>query len=182
MSDMSDEFREHWIMPCILCKYMEQFIVTGRNLVQKKLNKNTSASDRMKSNVKLWMHLIYIQSGIIFINVTLFHIHNLYPSYVPLYMYNKQLSQEFLHHFWLRYLDLARDHSVYAPSQWGMALQGNAISHWLGAYTELSLSCIDLARNGNSGCANENSGCAKCHFWWKSPWKLKNFGNFRVCK
>ena len=41
---------------------------------------------------------------------------------------------------------------------------------------------IDLARNGNSGCANENSGCAKCHFWWKSPWKLKNFGNFRVCK
>ena len=26
------------------------------------------------------------------------------------------------------------------------------------------------------------SGCAKCHFWWKSPWKLKNLGNFRVCK
>ena len=41
---------------------------------------------------------------------------------------------------------------------------------------------IDLARNGNSGCANETSGCAKCHFWWKSPWKLKNLGNFRMCK
>ena len=39
----------------------------------------------------------------------------------------------------------------------------------------------DLARNGNSGCANEVLGCAKCHFWWKSPWKWKNLGNFRVC-
>ena len=33
---------------------------------------------------------------------------------------------------------------------------------------------IDLARNGNSGCANEILGHAKCHFWWKSPWKWKN--------
>ena len=33
---------------------------------------------------------------------------------------------------------------------------------------------IDLARNSNSGCANEILGCAKCHFWWKSPWKWKN--------
>ena len=41
---------------------------------------------------------------------------------------------------------------------------------------------IDLARNGNSGCANETSGCAKCLFWWKSPWIWKNCGNFRVCK
>ena len=32
-----------------------------------------------------------------------------------------------------------RDHSVYAPSQWEMALQCNAISHWLDAYTEWSL-------------------------------------------
>ena len=32
-----------------------------------------------------------------------------------------------------------RDHFVYAPSQWEMALQCNAISHWLGAYTEWSL-------------------------------------------
>ena len=38
-----------------------------------------------------------------------------------------------------------------------------------------------LARNGNSGCANEILGCAKCQFWWKSPWKWKNWGNFRVC-
>ena len=29
--------------------------------------------------------------------------------------------------------------SMYAPSQWEMALQCNAISHWLGAYTEWSL-------------------------------------------
>ena len=40
---------------------------------------------------------------------------------------------------------------------------------------------IDLARNGNSGCANEILGCANCHFWWKSPWKWKNWGNSRVC-
>ena len=32
-----------------------------------------------------------------------------------------------------------QDHSVYAPSQWEMALHCNAISHWLGAYTEWSL-------------------------------------------
>ena len=32
-----------------------------------------------------------------------------------------------------------RDHSVYVPSQWEMALQYNAIAHWLGAYTEWSL-------------------------------------------
>ena len=36
---------------------------------------------------------------------------------------------------------------------------------------------IDLARNGNSGCANEILGCAKCHFWRQSPWKWKNCGN-----
>ena len=34
---------------------------------------------------------------------------------------------------------------------------------------------IDLARNDNSGCANEILGCVKCHFWWKSPWKWKNW-------
>ena len=28
------------------------------------------------------------------------------------------------------------DHSVYVPSQWEMELQGNVISHWLGAHTE----------------------------------------------
>ena len=33
---------------------------------------------------------------------------------------------------------------------------------------------IDLARNGNSGCADEILGCAKCQFWWKSPWTWKN--------
>ena len=29
-----------------------------------------------------------------------------------------------------------RDHFVYVPSQWEMALHCNAISHWVGAYTE----------------------------------------------
>ena len=32
-----------------------------------------------------------------------------------------------------------RDHFLYAPSQWEMALQCNAISQWLGTYTEWSL-------------------------------------------
>ena len=32
-----------------------------------------------------------------------------------------------------------RDHSVYASSQWETALQCNAVSHWLGSYTEWSL-------------------------------------------
>ena len=40
---------------------------------------------------------------------------------------------------------------------------------------------IDLARNGNLGCANAILGCAKCHLWWNSPWKWKNNGHFWVC-
>ena len=39
---------------------------------------------------------------------------------------------------WLTYDISYRDHSVYAPNQWEMALQCNAVSHWLGAYTEWS--------------------------------------------
>ena len=35
--------------------------------------------------------------------------------------------------------DITKDHSVYVPSQWEMALHCKAISHWLGAYTEWSL-------------------------------------------
>ena len=34
---------------------------------------------------------------------------------------------------------MIRDHSVYAPSQWETALQCNAVSHWLDAYTKWSL-------------------------------------------
>ena len=41
--------------------------------------------------------------------------------------------------YWQYIEDYIRNHSVYAPSQWEMALQCNAISHWLGAYTEWSL-------------------------------------------
>ena len=36
-----------------------------------------------------------------------------------------------------------RDHSAYMPSQWETALQCNAISHWLGAYTERSLQWVN---------------------------------------
>ena len=32
-----------------------------------------------------------------------------------------------------------RDQSVYVPSQWEMTLHCNVVSHWLGAYTKLSL-------------------------------------------
>ena len=34
---------------------------------------------------------------------------------------------------------IKQDPSAYVPSQWEMALQCDAISHWLGAYTEWSL-------------------------------------------
>ena len=38
-----------------------------------------------------------------------------------------------------------RDQSVYAPSRWEMVLWCNGISHWLGTYTEWSLSsCFPL--------------------------------------
>ena len=37
-----------------------------------------------------------------------------------------------------------RDHPVYLPSQWEMALQCNAISHWLRTYTEWSLVIHDV--------------------------------------
>ena len=33
----------------------------------------------------------------------------------------------------------SRDHFVYAPNQWETTLQCNVVSHWLGAYTKLSL-------------------------------------------
>ena len=39
----------------------------------------------------------------------------------------------------LPYGIIYRDHSVYGPSQWQTALQCNAVSHWLGPYTEWSL-------------------------------------------
>ena len=42
-----------------------------------------------------------------------------------------------------------------------------------GQFYLMCIKGIDLARNGNSGCANEILGCAKCHFWWKSPWKWR---------
>ena len=34
---------------------------------------------------------------------------------------------------------ILKDHFVYAPSQWGTALQCTVVSHWLGAYTNWSL-------------------------------------------
>ena len=40
---------------------------------------------------------------------------------------------------WLWFMQIFRDYSLYAPSQWEMALHCNAISHWLSAYTEWSL-------------------------------------------
>ena len=38
-----------------------------------------------------------------------------------------------------QFTNIYRDNYVHAPSQWKPALQCNAISHWLGAYTEWSL-------------------------------------------
>ena len=48
------------------------------------------------------------------------------------------------HHFNGPYFELqkspiSRDNFVYVPSQWEMMLQCNIVSHWLGAYTKLSL-------------------------------------------
>ena len=71
-------------------------------------------------------------------------------------------------------------HAIITRNEFKPSDDGNVIELSNEGY--YSIVYIDLARNGNSGCANETSGCAKCHFWWKSPWKLKNFCNFRVCK
>ena len=50
---------------------------------------------------------------------------------------------------------------LHALDQWVHARKTNSSALAM----ELRLSCtIDLARNGNSGCANEIVGCAKCHF------------------
>ena len=35
-----------------------------------------------------------------------------------------------------------KDHFVYAPSQWEMALLCNAISHWLGTYTVIPVNLL----------------------------------------
>ena len=44
-----------------------------------------------------------------------------------------------------------RDHFVYAPSQWEMALQSNVIFHWLGAYTKWPL--IGFVQKGKTNLA-----------------------------
>ena len=64
---------------------------------------------------------------------------------------------------WIRHVQLYRNHSVYAPSQWDTALHCNAVSHWLGAYTKSLVvpwikhgklyrcfSCVDTLANGNT--------------------------------
>ena len=37
------------------------------------------------------------------------------------------------------------DHFVYAPSQWKTTLQCNVVSHWLGAYTKLSIEMASIS-------------------------------------
>ena len=49
-------------------------------------------------------------------------------------------------------LQMVRDHSMYAPSQWEMALHCNAISHWLGAYSEWSLMVGHTFKPDQNGC------------------------------
>ena len=48
--------------------------------------------------------------------------------------------------FFSTYLKNARDLSVYAPSQWETALRCDAVSHWLGTYTEWSLKANNASR------------------------------------
>ena len=50
----------------------------------------------------------------------------------------------------------SRDRFVYAPSQWETALHCNAVSHWLGAYTDWSLLKMDtFVVNPNERCRDK---------------------------
>ena len=62
----------------------------------------------------------------------------LFPQIV--HQTNTQLATQTSHCCSSCCCSLSWDHSVYAPSQWEIALQCNAISHWLGAHTEWTLS------------------------------------------
>ena len=53
-----------------------------------------------------------------------------------------------------------RDHSVYVPSQREMALQCNAISHWLGGYTEWTLR---IHQYNQPSCQYDEHGAPYCH-------------------
>ena len=58
---------------------------------------------------------------------------------------SQRLPKPMLTQIYVTILFMCRDHSVYPPSQWEMALHCNTVSHWLGAYTEWSLHVISHA-------------------------------------
>ena len=76
-------------------------------------------------------------------------------------------------HIWISKVTVIGSDNGFSPSRHQAIIWTNAGTLLIGP--------IDWARNGNSGCANEILGCAKCHFWWKSPWKWNNLVDFRVC-
>ena len=97
------------------------------------------------------------------------HINTLRPSDAYMHMISKEDHP--------RFRSECQNHSYFTY----LVQMSNFIAPHKSCLIEGGWSCIDLARNRNSGCANEILGCAKFHFWWKSPWKWKNLGDFRVC-
>ena len=67
-----------------------------------------------------------------------------------------------------------RDNFVYASSQWGTALQCNAISQWLGAYTEWSLTLAGL----NS--LLPRAICQHCRRIFQNSFLWKHFNFFKI--
>ena len=57
---------------------------------------------------------------------------------------------------------MIRDHFVYAPSQWEMALHCNTVSRWLGAYTEWSIK--DMNKNSRTESQHNHTKLAVCLF------------------
>ena len=97
---------------------------------------------------------------------------------------------------------ICRDHFVYAPYQWEMALHFNTVSHWLGAYTELSLDMyvhfilfvlieIHVWANGDPALCHKIASLgyhellsiawivADGHFWWFALSASKLINNYK---
>ena len=70
----------------------------------------------------------------------------------------------------------SRDYFVYAASQWGTTLHCNVVSHWLGAYTKLSLPEGAYSKTTTSTTKHESCllflGCIIFANHWSIHWSI----------
>ena len=87
------------------------------------------------------------------------------PHNTKLRIYSGKIVKMRVHHWSMN----QADHAVYAPNQWEMALQCNAVSHWLGSCTEWSV--FDKSRawgvTRHISFSSTYQSTYQCHNWSK---------------